>query len=354
MRPRGWVTLGAATALVIAVLVLQHRGHPGSGTGPPGTTGTKGTAGTPAKGTQRAAWLAVQPFGTGTPAIVAVAADPDGSLWLVATAPGAGPRLLHATAAGEDGAWPIQPAPATGAALRIQTVGTAHVWLAAGSAELSFNKAAQTFRTRAALQAVGATTVGGYSVGLYETGGAAAGPPYVLVAPTGGLTAQRVSLPGSAAPPASAAAALLPGPSGTALAVVGSSVWAVSPDVPRASAWGRLPAGADPGAAAWGGGRLWFEVSAGAGAVPAIDSLTPGGTPTALGAARSDPAAPGGALVFDGTRLWWTGGSAAYAYDPGTGRVTPEPYPVAGRSLLVGGPTGSAWVAVRNRFALLR
>lgn len=343
IRPRGYATLGVLAGILLVVLLLAHpHGAPRAAAPPrPGAaaaTGGKGSSAGPA--TTTAAWATLPVAG------LSAAADPDGSLWVVGRAPDGGAQLVHLTVGGTPGGWPVTPTP-LGSTLRIQTVGTAHVWLAAGTQEISFDKAARTFRRRSSVPAAAAVTIGAYSVGLYAGG---AGAPYVLVARTGGLTARRVALPG--APAGARGTALLVGPAGAALAVAAGRVWAITPGSATAKAWGTLPAGADAAGATWGGGRLWVLLPGGAGKGPTLDGLAPGGRPVPLPAAAALPPAAGTALAFAGGRLWWSGPSAAYTYNPTTGATARLPYPVAGPALLVPTTGGRVWLVVGDRAAL--
>lgn len=334
VRARGFVTLGVFAALAVAVwLALGHAGRGPNAHGP--SPSATGSGSHPTIGS--AAWQGLQPIGGAAPTVTAAAADPDGTLWLVAAAGGGVPHLLHVGPGGEDGDW------AARAGAHIQTIGSDKVWLAAGPQEFSFDKTTHTFQSYTSAPALGAATVAGYSVGLYAR---ATGAPYVLVAPLGASKAQRVALPGALRPTGTPAATVLPGPPAIALVLMGGTVWSVSPLAGTAEVWGHLPPGADPAAAVWGADRLWFPVGAG------VESLSPGGTPTPVAAAGAEPPAGGTPLTFSGDRLWWAGADAAYAYAPDGAVVTPHPYPAPGTALLAPGPNGATWVAVGNRFTL--
>ena len=344
LRPRAYATLGTLVVLVIAAWVIfGHGAHPRQAQGHPGSVaaGSGFSPTTPPALT----WRSLQPVSGALPKVTAVAADPDGSLWLVATATGGAPYLLHAVAGGEDGEWLIRPVRAAGgAAVRIQTVGADKVWLAAGTQELAFDKTTHTLQTYAGAPARAAATVAGYSVGLYL---ASTGPPYVLVAPLGATRVQRVALPGAQRPTAAGAAAVLTGPPGTALVLVGDTVWSVDPPAGNAAAWGHLPSGGDASTATWGANRLWFRVGAG------VDSLSAAAPPSALAATRTDPPADDTPLTFSNGQLWWAGAAAAYAYTPDAAAVASHPYPAPGTALLAPGPGGATWVAVDDRFTLI-
>lgn len=348
-RPRAGalLALAAVAGLILGWRVTHgHKGH----TPPPVAAAAASSSSTAGGDVHGPSWQTLPMLGAGgAPTVTAAVADPDGSLWLVAVADGGTPYLVHVSTSGEQGAWAVPPP--KGAALRIQTIGTDKVWLAAGPLELSFDKTSAAFQTYTVQPALGATTVAGYSVALYvpqTSGGAVSGPPYVQVAPLGATGARRVPLPQAVTPAAIPPAAVLPGPAGQALVVVGALVWSVSPKDASAAVWGRLPADADPASAGWGADRLWVGTATGG-----IADLDSGGTPQLLAAGASHPPAQRTGLTFSGGRLWWAGAGAAYAYSPASNAVASYPYPVPGIGMLAPGAAGAVWAAVGDRFAVL-
>ncbi len=339
--PRRWsgaFALVALVALVAAVPLLRaFRPRPPSAEPQAPLRGTGG-------GTAAVPWQVLAAVGGGVPVARSLASGPHGSPWLVVSLPSGRAYLVAPGRHGAAGPWRLGAGTLSAPPWRIQTVGPRHVWLAAGRRELGFDKAHPRFQAYQASPAAAAATIAGDSAGLYLPPGA---PPYALLASLGAGTARRVALPG-AAPDATSppVGAVIAGPAGTALVLVGRSVWALSVPRRQASAWGRLPAGALPQGTAWGDGRLWFATSGG------VEEMVPGGRVHSLAASRAHP--PVGALVYTGGRLWWAGAHAAYAYTPTGGRLRTTPYPVQGTGLLSPDTGGGVWLAVGDRLVDLR
>lgn len=349
VRPRGVVTLvalGLVAAAAAAAGTSRLLGpHPAAASPVPPAT---------------VVWRTLPAAGQAD-TVVSIASDPQGTLWLAEAVPGgAGWQLFHATAAAASGGWPVAPVPSSAGGVVIQTVGGGTVWLAAGPQELSFDPTTATFHTYPSQPAASVASVGGDSVAVYlpeAADGSVSGAAYVLAAPLGGSAATRIALPGAPASGALPQAAVIAGPSGTALVTVGRQIWSVTPGAGTAQAWGSLPSGADAATAAWGDGRLWVEVPSASspGAPPAVKGVSPTGTAAAVPAAQASPPALGGGLVFSAGHLWWAGSAAVLAWNPASGQLSRFDLPsgVTGPALLAPGPAGSVWAAAGNRFARL-